>query len=358
MAGTPSTTTRCAANAMACKPELQKRLIVVPAVVTGKPARIAARRATLWPVAPSGSAQPRITSSISAGSSPLRFTACSITWPPIVTPCVSLNAPRNALPIGVRAVETIAASRMRRHRLPFRRRTALPRTERAAAFRELSQQRRGRPVVAVRARERFHLVDDGFQPDPVSPAQRPAAERRERVAVHPHDVDVTGPRGNAFVEDLRRFVDQQVHAALEDLVVGDLAPLDAGLARVARDHLVDHGIGDRRAAAGLVAVEARARLLAETPHLAQLVADLRVAAFRRRDRVARAADAPADVEPGEVAHRERPHRKPEVADDAVDLLRRRTLFEQEARLARVLVQHADRKSTRLNSSHANISYAV
>ena len=43
---------------MACRPDEQNRLTVTPHAVTGKPARMAARRATLCPVAPSGKPQP------------------------------------------------------------------------------------------------------------------------------------------------------------------------------------------------------------------------------------------------------------------------------------------------------------
>src|SRR2546428_2017226 len=39
MIGTRSTITRCAAMAIACMPDEQKRLTVTPAVVTGSPAR-------------------------------------------------------------------------------------------------------------------------------------------------------------------------------------------------------------------------------------------------------------------------------------------------------------------------------
>ena len=39
MTGTFSVMTRCAAMAMVCSPEEQKRLTVTPAVVTGSPAR-------------------------------------------------------------------------------------------------------------------------------------------------------------------------------------------------------------------------------------------------------------------------------------------------------------------------------
>src|ERR1700761_446622 len=57
-------------------------------------------------------AQPMTTSSISAGSSLARFTASRIAWAAMVGPSRLLNAPRYALPMGVRAVETMTASRM------------------------------------------------------------------------------------------------------------------------------------------------------------------------------------------------------------------------------------------------------
>src|SRR5581483_4503168 len=104
--------TRCAAIAIVWRPEEQKRLTVMPAVVTGQPARIAICRAMLRPVAPSGFAQPMITSSISAGSTPARAMACCSAWPPRSAPCVMLKAPRQLLQSGVRAVETITASGM------------------------------------------------------------------------------------------------------------------------------------------------------------------------------------------------------------------------------------------------------
>ena len=94
MIGTLSTITRWAAIAMACSPDEQKRFTVVPAVVTGRPARNAAWRAMFWPVAPSGRAQPMTTSSTSPGSRRARLTASAMTWPPMVAPCVLLKAPR------------------------------------------------------------------------------------------------------------------------------------------------------------------------------------------------------------------------------------------------------------------------
>ena len=59
-----------AAIAIDCKPDEQKRLIVIALVSTGRPARIAAARATFIPCSASGIAQPMITSSISDVSRP------------------------------------------------------------------------------------------------------------------------------------------------------------------------------------------------------------------------------------------------------------------------------------------------
>ncbi|MNT20780.1 hypothetical protein D3C72_1560970 [compost metagenome] len=54
MAGAPSTMMRPAANAIACRPEAQKRLTTVPPTLMGRPARTAAWRPMLRPVVPSG----------------------------------------------------------------------------------------------------------------------------------------------------------------------------------------------------------------------------------------------------------------------------------------------------------------
>src|SRR5580765_4300441 len=69
----------------------------------------------LRPVAPSGFAHPMITSSISPGSRCARWIAWHSAWPPIVAPWVMLNAPRQLLQSGVRAVETITASGIALH---------------------------------------------------------------------------------------------------------------------------------------------------------------------------------------------------------------------------------------------------
>src|SRR5438034_1030022 len=96
-----------AAMAMAWSPDEQKRLTVVPATDAGKPARIAATRATLVPWGPWGWAQPRITSSISAGSSWGTFPSASrMQWSARSSGRVRLNDPRNDLASGVRELAT------------------------------------------------------------------------------------------------------------------------------------------------------------------------------------------------------------------------------------------------------------
>ena len=102
-------TMRCAASAMVCRPLEQKRLTVMPATLTGRPAISAHWRAMFQPVAPSGLAQPISTSSTAPGSMPARSTAALTTWPPSVAPWVMLKAPFQLLARGVRAVETMTA---------------------------------------------------------------------------------------------------------------------------------------------------------------------------------------------------------------------------------------------------------
>jgi hypothetical protein len=104
---------RCAARAMVCRPDEQKRLTVVPDVVTGQPG---AQRDLARDVgtgrALGREAQPMITSSTSPASMPARATACCTAWPPSVAPWVMLKAPFQLLASGVRAVETITADVM------------------------------------------------------------------------------------------------------------------------------------------------------------------------------------------------------------------------------------------------------
>src|SRR2546423_11446482 len=99
--------------AMALSPEEQKRLIVSPATDTGRPARIAATRAMLWPCEPCGWPQPRITSSTSFLSSCGTLPSASLMqWAARSDGSVMLNEPRADLASGVRLLATTTASLM------------------------------------------------------------------------------------------------------------------------------------------------------------------------------------------------------------------------------------------------------
>src|SRR6476620_8321058 len=100
-----------AAVAIAIRPEEHWRSIVIPETPTGQPARSATWRPILPNWVPWVSTAPHTTSSISPASIPERSIAAFSENEPSVGPGVILNAPLYARPIGVRAVETITASR-------------------------------------------------------------------------------------------------------------------------------------------------------------------------------------------------------------------------------------------------------
>src|SRR6266540_342685 len=101
---------RLGAAGIAWRPDEQKRFTVWPGTLSGRPARSAARRATFSPCAPSGTAQPRMTSSTSAGSSPsVRLTASAIAAAAMSSGLVARSVPFGALPTAVRAPATMTA---------------------------------------------------------------------------------------------------------------------------------------------------------------------------------------------------------------------------------------------------------
>src|SRR5882762_891878 len=143
----------CAALAIACSPEPQRRLTVCPGTSTGKPASSAAIRATLRLSSPAWFVQPRITSSRRAGSKETRSTA----------PRTAMAARSSAArPTGVRTAETIRASRIQEHvssRGQGQVALPTPETSRLGSWKlkvgvdrlpaELDGQVRGRPVQAI-----------------------------------------------------------------------------------------------------------------------------------------------------------------------------------------------------------------
>ena len=169
---------------------------------------------------------------------------------------------------------------------------------------------------------------------------RPAAETRKAVAVDVDDVDVAGAQRDAFLEDLRAFIDQRVNATLEDFLVADLAALDARLLRGFDDKVFDDGIRNRIAVARFVTIPAGTRFLAEAAKFAHLVRHPGITQVRWPRCSLALADVPAHVEPRQVADPERTHGEAEILDDLVHLLRQSAFLEQEPRFAEITVQHA------------------
>src|SRR5437660_10089944 len=157
--------------AIACRPEEQKRLTVVAATLGGNPAVSAAIRATLLPCTPCGCAQPRMTASISAGSSAgvLRRTSrmqCAARS----SGRVILNDPRYDLASAVRELATTTASLIRLAPGLGGAGCCLSDSfikigEGLALFGELLQQRRRLPKLSVLLLEFLNSRIDFLQPD-------------------------------------------------------------------------------------------------------------------------------------------------------------------------------------------------
>ena len=141
-----------------------------------------------------------------------------------------------------------------------------------------------------------------------------------------------GADATALVEDLGALVDHRVEQALQDLLVGDLAPGDAQLG-VATSAMIfsTTRVGDRRAVALLVVVEAVAGLLAAAAQLAERIGDRCFAprALRMRQPTSRPARSP--IANGPIG-------KPKSVQHLVDLVRQRALQEQLLRLAAALAR--------------------
>src|SRR5689334_4743795 len=104
--------TPCAAKLMACWLLPHCRSTVVPGTVSGKPALSNALRAMLTAWSPTCVTAPAMTSSTSAGSTPVRVTSSDRLWARRSTESTSCSAPLALpFPIGVRTAPTMTASR-------------------------------------------------------------------------------------------------------------------------------------------------------------------------------------------------------------------------------------------------------
>ncbi|MNI57948.1 hypothetical protein D3C73_1130360 [compost metagenome] len=101
-----------AAMAIACRPEEQNRLRVMPAVPMPRRESTATLRPILKPWAPSLEPAPTMQSSTLAGSIPVRANSASTQCAAMSSGRVMLNLPRKDLARPVRTLSTITTSRM------------------------------------------------------------------------------------------------------------------------------------------------------------------------------------------------------------------------------------------------------
>src|SRR5438132_9730238 len=356
-----------AALAAACSPEPHSRFTVCPGTSTGRPARSSAIRATLRLSSPAWLVQPRITSSIARGSIPVRSTTALIGTAARSSARTCASAPP-CFPTGVRSAAQMYASR-----------STIPLLTASSRLLPPSQCHPHGLHLGVALQ--------GFFPEiPPEPGKFVTAERRrgvvEVVAVHPHGsgldrardavrlLDIPGPHpgceavhGPVREPDPLCLVIEGQHSqhGPEDLLVHDLhpgprpvehrrldeVPFAVHLGRVAPRHerrafllsgcdigkdLLLLALGDERPETGVL-VEGVTRGEFLRP-LGELFNHLVVDGFLDQEpRPGRAHLALPVTDPGlSAAHGGREVR---VGEDDVD-----------------------RKSTRLNSSHTVISYAV
>src|SRR5713101_2506377 len=149
---------------------------------------------------------------------------------------------------------------------------------------------------------------------------RAAAPDWPAIAVHPDDVDVARPAGDALLENAGTLIDHRENHAFDDFLLRDRPPVEAEPGRGLHYSSFDLGIGCRLARSGIITKIALPGLLAEMSGFAKHILD-------RGAFAPPLADAPADIEPGEIHHRARPHREAEPDDRGIDFLRQRS-FEQ------------------------------
>src|SRR5579884_782696 len=129
--------------------------------------------------------------------------------------------------------------------------------------RQLLQERRRAPPEAMRLMEPLHIGIDLVETDRVGIEHRPAAPGGEAIAGEIDHVDIAGAERDAFLENLRALIHQRIDRALDDLLIRDRLARSPEALRFRDDHLLDLGVGQRRAAAFLIAIPAGIGLLAE-----------------------------------------------------------------------------------------------
>src|SRR5438067_12086855 len=179
--------------------------------------------------------------------------------------------------------------------------------------------------------------------------------RRKAVSVNVDDVDVPGTQRVAFLQDARAFVHQSVEAAIHDFFAPHLPLRDFCFCLPFSYESGYFRIGDG-APVFAVFVPTGTRLLTEASHFAKAVACKRLADTGFFEMTVFFADAPANVETGEVSDCKGPHGHAEIVERAVNVLHGRSFFEKKHGLAHVGMKHAVAdKAAAIADQHADFA---
>src|SRR5258706_15214440 len=182
-------------------------------------------------------------------------------------------------------------------------------------------------------------VVNPFEAHGVGIPHRAATMGREAVAVDINNVDVRSAQRIALLQNARTFVHQSVEAAIRDFGGGDLALHNAGFF----DPLTDEFANDRiRRGAPLVVVfvPARAGFLTVAAEFTKAVFDERLADASHFQVTIFFANAPADIEPREVASGEGSHRHAEIGKGLVYGFDGCAFFNEKLRFTAIGAEHA------------------
>src|SRR3984885_4088084 len=178
-----------------------------------------------------------------------------------------------------------------------------------------------------------------FEAHRVRVPHRAAAIRGGAVAVEINNVYVRSAQGVAFFQNARAFVDERVEAAVHDFGGGNFALRDSCFRYPFANQFIHDGIG-QGATLFVVFVPASFYLLAEAAELAEIVFDERLADTGFFQVTIFFADAPADIEAGEISGGERAHGHAEIGESFIDGGDAGAFFDEELGFAAIGTEHA------------------
>src|SRR5215472_4327599 len=172
----------------------------------------------------------------------------------------------------------------------------------AALFREAPQQRSGCPELSVSTVEMADAFKHVLQPHSVRIPHGTAAIRGEAVAIDVDDVDIDRAQGEALLKDVRAFIHQRIHAAIDDLLLGNVALRDIRFRSPIANHAPYFRIGNG-AAILIVLVPTCPGLLTIAADFAKAIGGKRPPDSLLFEMPVLLANAPAYIETGEIAGR-------------------------------------------------------